>query len=69
MRYLFNVPDMSCNHCKMRIEAVVGGREEVEKVDVDLESKKVEVHSSLDPAELIDLFDQAGYDAELLQDN
>jgi copper chaperone CopZ len=53
----------------MRIEAVVGGREEVEKVDVDLESKKVEVHSSLDPAELIDLFDQAGYDAELLQDN
>ncbi len=65
MYYKFNVPDMSCNHCKMRIESVLKGNEQVEFVEVDLEGKEVGVESSLEVKELIDLFDEAGYDAEL----
>jgi len=54
---------MSCQHCKHRIETVVGGSDAVESVDVDLENKIVTVVSDLQPQELIDLFDKAGYDA------
>lgn len=67
MHFVFHVPDMSCDHCRMRIEKTLGGSDQVKTVRVDLDSKKVEVDSSLDTAKLIDLFDEAGYDAELLQ--
>jgi copper chaperone len=67
MRLQFNVPDMSCQHCKHRIEEVVGGCEEVESVNVDLDSKIVIVDSELEPPALIALFDQAGYDASLTE--
>ena len=65
MNYTFNVPDMSCNHCKMRIESTLSGSGQVETVEVDLETKKVKVESSLGPKALVELFDEAGYDAEL----
>ncbi|MGC9311346.1 MAG: heavy-metal-associated domain-containing protein [Sediminispirochaetaceae bacterium] len=67
MKLQFNVPDMSCQHCKHRIEEVVGGCEEVESVNVDLDSKIVRVDSALAPPALIALFDQAGYDASLIE--
>lgn len=66
MKLQFNVPDMSCQHCKHRIEEVVGGCEQVESVNVDLDSKIVSVDSELAPPALIALFDQAGYDASLI---
>jgi len=65
MKQLFSVPDMSCDHCRRRIEDIVGGSEGVESVDVNLETKTVTVLSDLEPQALVDLFDQAGYDAAL----
>ncbi len=64
MKYTFNVPDMSCNHCKMRIEKTMGDSGKVENLEIDLDSKKVSLESDLSAEALIELFDKAGYDAE-----
>ena len=66
MKYNFNVPDMSCNHCKMRIEKAMNGSGKVKNLNIDLQSKKVSLESELSENELIELFDNAGYDAEKL---
>ncbi|HOP62099.1 MAG TPA: heavy-metal-associated domain-containing protein [Spirochaetota bacterium] len=66
MKYSFNVPDMSCNHCKMRIERVMVDSGKVRELHIDLETKKVSLESDLPEAELIKLFDEAGYDAEAI---
>ena len=64
MKHTFKVPEMSCNHCKMRIEKTMGDTGKVSGVQVDLDSKKVSLESDLSVEALIDLFDEAGYDAE-----
>ena len=64
MKHTFKVPEMSCNHCKMRIEKTMGDSGKVSGVQVDLDSKKVSLESDLSVEALIDLFDEAGYDAE-----
>jgi len=64
VKYTFNVPEMSCNHCKMRIEKTMADSGKVKNLEIDLESKKVSLESDLSEAALIDLFDEAGYDAE-----
>lgn len=66
MKYLLQVPDMSCEHCKMRIQTVVGDHPKVSSVEVDLPSKQVSVETDLDQSVVIDLIDQAGYDAKIL---
>lgn len=64
MKYTFKVPDMSCNHCKMRIEKIMADSGKVKNLEIDLESKKVSLESDLSQEDLIELFDEAGYDAE-----
>lgn len=64
MKYTFRVPDMSCNHCKMRIEKAMNDSGKVSGLNVDLALKKVSLESDLSESDLIKLFDQAGYDAE-----
>jgi copper chaperone len=39
----YEVPDVSCNHCKRAIEDVLSALDGVEKVDVDVERKTVDV--------------------------
>lgn len=65
MKYTFNVPDMSCNHCKMRIEKTMNETGKVNSLNIDLGSKKVSLESDLSEADLVSLFDKAGYDATL----
>ena len=38
-----SVPDISCNHCKMSIEGAVGALSGIEKVEVHIEPRTVEV--------------------------
>ena len=38
-----SVPDISCNHCKMSIEGAVGALEGVNKVEVHIEPRTVDV--------------------------
>lgn len=39
----FNVPDVSCAHCKNAIESALGNLEGVNEVEVDVEAKVVDV--------------------------
>ncbi len=64
MKHQFKVPEMSCNHCKMRIEKVMNESGKVTNLDINLQSKIVIMDSDLPDAELVKLFDTAGYDAE-----
>lgn len=41
---VLNVPDVSCNHCKMAIEGAVSGLAGVDRVEVEIESKSVAVY-------------------------
>ncbi|HKZ29967.1 MAG TPA: copper ion binding protein [Acidimicrobiia bacterium] len=38
-----SVPDISCNHCKMSIEGAVGALSGVDKVEVHIEPRTVDV--------------------------
>ncbi|MCL2156137.1 MAG: cation transporter [Leptospirales bacterium] len=66
MEYTFNVPDMSCNHCKMRIEKTMNESGKVKKLKVDLDKKNVILESDLSESDLVQLFDEAGYDAAIV---
>ena len=59
----YEVPGVHCAHCEAAIQREVGGVEGVERVEVDLEAKKVIVNgSALDDARLRAAIDEAGYD-------
>ena len=63
MEYTFNVPAMSCNHCKMRIEKAMNESGKVKELKIDLDKKSVTLESDLPESDLVKLFDAAGYDA------
>lgn len=67
MHYKFNVPDVSCDHCKNRIESTLLAQDSVSSAEVNIEEKTVTVDSELPSDSLIALIDEAGYDAELLK--
>jgi copper chaperone len=59
----YEVPGIHCAHCEAAIKQEVGGVEGVERVEVDLEAKKVTVSgSALNDARLRAAIDEAGYD-------
>jgi copper chaperone len=61
MRHTFTVPDMSCGHCKMRIEKALAASGLTAGVSVDLSSKTVAVDSDSDRASLAAVLSAAGY--------
>ena len=42
-RVVFDVPDISCDHCKMAIESALARLEGVQSVAVDVAAKRVDV--------------------------
>ncbi|HOO88565.1 MAG TPA: heavy-metal-associated domain-containing protein [Synergistales bacterium] len=62
-KFVFSVPDISCNHCKMRISKALeaAGMKEFE---VSVESKKVTAEAQ-DAAKVQAVIEDAGYDATL----
>ena len=62
MRLIYEVPDVSCGHCKTAISAEVLQVPGVESVEVDLEAKRVTVAGSeLDDAAVREAISEAGY--------
>ena len=60
----YDVQDISCGHCAAAISAEVGAIPGVERVDVDLEHKRVAVTGSdLDDAAIRTAIYEAGYQA------
>ena len=45
---VLNVPEVSCNHCKMAIEGAVAGLAGVDRVEVEVASKSVAVYLAPD---------------------
>ncbi len=60
-QHVFNVPDMSCQHCVDAITKEVGAVAGVESLNIDLESKLVTIVGG-DSAALVDAIDEAGFD-------
>jgi copper chaperone len=59
----YNVPDISCDHCKHAIETEVSQVQGVESVEVDVQVKTVTVSGDpLDEAAIVGAIDEAGYE-------
>jgi len=59
-----NVPDVSCMHCKMAIENALKDKEGVEKVDVEVPTKTVQLYYDPERVELDhikDILEDEGY--------
>lgn len=61
----FNVPEMSCGHCRKAVQGAITELDSAAQVDVDLEAKTVQVESSATAEQIIAALDEAGYDAAL----
>jgi copper chaperone CopZ len=61
-RHVFEVPGISCGHCKQAIEAEVAEVPGVARVAVDVERKLVEVEGSADQPEVVAAIVEAGYE-------
>lgn len=60
---ILTVEGMSCGHCESAVKKALGELEEVRDVQVDLGSKKVEVHGeALVDENLKEAVEDAGYD-------
>jgi len=58
------VPGMSCSHCQVAVTGEVTKVAGVTGVDVDLDTKLVQIHGSgIEPAAVVAAIDEAGYDA------
>ncbi len=58
---VYDVPGISCEHCKTAIEASVGAVDGVASVAVDIGAKTVTVVGGADEA-IVAAIDDAGYD-------
>jgi copper chaperone len=64
MKTQFSVPGIHCDHCKASLEDALGPAEDVRSVEVDLSSKTVVVEHEADPASLVSVIEDQGYDVE-----
>ena len=60
-----NVPDISCGHCKSSIEGAVGELAGVDKVEVTIDARTVDVafdDPTVDQAAIVDAIEGVGYE-------
>ena len=58
----YNVPDISCDHCKQAIERGVSQLQGVAAVDVDIDAKTVTITGAIDERAIVAAIDEAGYE-------
>ncbi len=66
MKYVFDVPDMSCDHCRMRIEKSLSASGIAKAWTVDLKTQTVAVESGSDRTSLAAILTDAGYPPKLV---
>lgn len=59
---VYDVPGISCDHCRTAIEAEVAKVPGVERVEVDVGTKQVSVIGRADDVAVRRAIDEAGYD-------
>ncbi|SEW35458.1 copper chaperone [Aliiroseovarius sediminilitoris] len=57
----FNVPDMSCGHCKAAIEKAIDAVDGDAVLAFDLDARTVDISSRLNDAELAEILNKEGY--------
>jgi copper ion binding protein len=60
-----NVPDISCGHCKSSIEGAVSELDGVDKVEVTIDARTVDVafdDSTVNQAAIVDAIEGVGYE-------
>lgn len=58
----FNVPEISCEHCRKSIEGEVSPLDGVQRVSVDLDAKQVTVEGTPARDAVVAAIDRAGYE-------
>ena len=58
----YSVPAIHCGHCKAAIESEVGGVAGVDRVEVDVEAKRVTVEGDPSEEAVVAAMSEAGYD-------
>mgnify|MGYP000903228175 FL=1 len=58
---IFKVPDMSCNHCKMRIQKALQGLQGIDNMKINLSDKTVTVTGTASDGEIKKALQEAGY--------
>jgi copper chaperone len=59
--HTIKVPDMTCQHCMMRITDALRKVPEIQSVSIDLNAKEVSVDSTLDRQVIVESIKQVGY--------
>ena len=57
----FNVPDMSCGHCKVAIEKAISAADPNATIGFDMDARKIDVASQLSLDDLTALLEKEGY--------
>jgi copper chaperone len=58
----YQVPDISCDHCKNAIEGEVGALDGVDSVTVDVEARRVTVDGDVTDEAIRAAIEEAGYE-------
>ncbi len=66
MKYTFNVPDMSCGHCRMHIEKALKDWGKASQWTVDLPAKSVVVESDENSTCVARIIQDEGYTPTLV---
>lgn len=59
---IYDVPSISCGHCKQAIEGAVGELDDVERVLVDIDARTVAVEGDASDEAVEGAIDEAGYE-------
>jgi copper chaperone len=59
---IYDVPSISCGHCKQSIEGAVGALDDVERVLVDIDARTVAVEGQASDETVEAAIDDAGYE-------
>lgn len=68
MKITIEVPDMTCDHCKMTIEKSLRELSEVQEVQVDLPKKIVKISGNTEVNQVINAIRSVGYTPGEIQD-
>jgi len=60
-RYTIKIPDMTCQHCQMKITGALEEMPGISSISIDLNSRELAVESSLERREIIHRIQQEGY--------
>jgi copper chaperone len=58
----FHIPSMSCGHCVKAVTQAVHDVDAAAKVDVNLDTKQVQVDSRAERQKIVDALKEAGYE-------